>query len=72
MTVNEDILTRLNRLLLATPTDALATPPLPRRMVIAAAAEIRTLRARVAELEAIVSQQPHPAARSNHETPTDA
>jgi hypothetical protein len=39
-----DILDQLDHLLLNTPTDALATVPLKRKFVVAAAKEIRRLR----------------------------
>jgi hypothetical protein len=46
--MREDVLTRLDRVLDEVPEHAFATPPLPRNLVAAAAAEIRTLRARLA------------------------
>ena len=43
-----DILANLDNVLDKTPEHAFACPPLPRRTIAAAAAEIRTLRARLA------------------------
>lgn len=48
---HNDILYRLNRLLITTPEDVLAAPPISRRTLAAAVAEIKRLRTRVAELE---------------------
>ncbi len=47
-----DILAKLNRLLITTPEGAFACPPVPRATIAAAASEIATLRRQVAELEA--------------------
>jgi len=55
--MREDILARLDRILDATPEHAYAAPPLPRQMIAQAAAEIRTLRARLAQLRARTSEQ---------------
>jgi hypothetical protein len=46
--MDSDILTELDRILDKTPEHAYATPPVARRIIAAAAAEIRTLRARLA------------------------
>lgn len=51
-THERDILARLNRLLAVTPEDAFAVPPISRRTLAAAVAEITRLRVRIAELEA--------------------
>jgi hypothetical protein len=57
-THERDILGRLNRLLAVTPEHAFAAPPISRRTLAAAAAEIKRLRVRVAELEALQSSDP--------------
>lgn len=49
MREGEDVLTILDRALDKTPEHAYAGPPLPRRVIAAAAAEIRMLRARLAQ-----------------------
>ena len=57
---HNDILYRLNRLLITTPEDALSAPPISRRTLAQAVAEIKRLRARVAELEAQPATAPNP------------
>lgn len=57
MREGEDVLTILDRALDKTPEHAYAGPPLPRRVIAAAAAEIRMLRARLAAKGTQASQQ---------------
>ncbi len=55
--MREDVPIRLDRILDATPEHAFSTPPLPRQLVAQAAAEIRTLRARLAQKLAAAKEQ---------------
>lgn len=49
----EDILSKLNRLLAVTPDTAFATPPVARRTIADAAAEIKRLRAIVDQMDMV-------------------
>lgn len=54
---HNDVLSKLNRILILTPEDAFAVPPVPRATILAAATEIALLRKRLAELEQPTAQQ---------------
>jgi hypothetical protein len=52
-----DILSKLNRILILTPENAFAVPPVPRSTILAAATEIALLRKRLAALEPPAAQE---------------